>query len=61
MGTAVVAYTDQFRARDFSQVRRRPRHLEEAFAGFYGSLEDINGRLRAAAAWKLSWTPGHLR
>jgi hypothetical protein len=61
MGTAVIAHKDQFRHRDFTQVRRRPQRLESAFAGFYGSLEDINGRLRSASGWKLSWTPGHLR
>ncbi len=63
MGTAVIARTDQFRHSDFTQMRRRPRSLESSFAGFYGSLEDINGRLRAASPsnWKLSWTPGHLR
>jgi hypothetical protein len=61
MGTAVIACSDQFRARDFTQIRRRPRHLETAFAGFFGSLEDLNGRLRAELSWKLSWTPGHLR
>jgi hypothetical protein len=63
MGTAVIARTDQFRHRDFTRMRRRPQSLESSFAGFYGSLEDINGRLRTAPAspWKLSWTPGHLR
>jgi hypothetical protein len=65
MGTAVVAVTDQFRHRDFTQVRRRPRGLEKAFAGFYGSLEDVNARLRGTGSsemvCKLSWTPGHLR
>jgi hypothetical protein len=61
MGTAVIARSDQFRHRDFTQMRRRPQRLESSFAGFYGSLEDINGRLRTASAWKLSWTPGHLR
>jgi hypothetical protein len=60
MGTAVVAVTDQFRHRDFTSVRRRPADLEKAFAGLYGSLEDVNAQLRGAAC-KLSWTPGHLR
>ena len=61
MGTAVVARTDQFRHRDFQQMRRRPAHLEHAFVGFFGSLEDLNARLRDEAGWKLQWTPGHLR
>jgi hypothetical protein len=60
MGTAVIAQSDQFRSRDFTQKRRRPQHLEHSFAGFYGSLEDINGYLRLPS-WKLTWTPGHLR
>ena len=61
MGTAVIARSDQFRPRDFTQMRRRPRHLDESFAGFYGSIEDINGRLRTESAWRLYWTPAHLR
>lgn len=61
MGTAVIAVTDQFRHRDFTQVRRRPVNLENSFAGFYGSLEELNARLRTQPAWKLRWTPGHLR
>jgi hypothetical protein len=61
MGTAVVARTDQFRRHDFQQTRQRPPHLENAFAGFYGSLEDVNAVLRAQTEWKLRWTPGHLR
>lgn len=61
MGTAVIAVTDQFRQRDFTQVRRRPKTLERSFAGFYGSLEAVNLRLRSARDCKLTWTPGHLR
>jgi hypothetical protein len=61
MGTAVVAKTDQFRHRDFTQKRKRPRHLEESFVGFFGSLEDLNARLRERAEWKVKGTPGHLR
>jgi hypothetical protein len=61
MGTAVVAKSDQFRHRDFTQKRQRPPHLDAAFAGFFGSLEDLNARLREQAQWKLKGTPGHLR
>ena len=61
MGTAVVARTDQFRHRDFRQSRRRPTHLEQAFAGFFGSLEEVNASLRAEVKCKPRWTPGHLR
>jgi hypothetical protein len=61
MGTAVIARTDQFRRQDFRQTRIRPSHLEQSFAGFFGSLEDLNARLRAQPEWKLQWTPGHLR
>lgn len=61
MGSAVVAVTDQFRRRDFSQTRRRPKDLDPDFVGFFGSLEDLNARLRAPANWKRRLTPGHLR
>jgi hypothetical protein len=61
MGTAVIARTDQFRHRDFLPGRRRPAHLEHAFAGFFGSLEDLNASLRAETEWKMRATPGHLR
>ena len=61
MGTAVVSKTDQFRHKDFAQARRRPKHLEQSFVGFFGSLEDLNARLREHAKWKLKGTPGHLR
>jgi len=60
MGTAVIARSDQFRPRDFQQTRRRPKHLEDRFAGFYGSLEEVNVTLRARLRWKLRWTPSHL-
>jgi hypothetical protein len=61
MGTAVIAQSDQFRPRDFLQTRRRPRHLDSRFAGFYGSLEEVNAALRTRRGWKLRITPGHLR
>ena len=50
MGTAVIASTDQFRHRDFQQSRKRPKRLEQSFAGFFGSLEEVNGQLRKRAA-----------
>jgi hypothetical protein len=61
MGTAVISYKDQFRRKDFQQTRRRPANLENSFVGFFGSLEDLNARLRDEPQWKLQWTPGHLR
>lgn len=60
MGTAVIAQSDQFRHRDFVQTRRRPRQLDNRFAGFFGSLEEVNARLRTQPGWKLRWTPSHL-
>ena len=48
MGAAVVAVTDQFRPRDFHARRRLPARLRNSFAGFLGSLEDVNGYLRRA-------------
>lgn len=61
MGTAVIARTDQFRHRDFQQHRRRPANLENSFAGFFGSLEEVNTRLPGLSGTSLRWTPGHLR
>jgi len=61
MGTAVIARTDQFRHRDFRQMRRRPAHLADSFVGFFGSLEDLNASLRDDSVRKPRWTPGHLR
>jgi hypothetical protein len=61
LGTAVVSRRDQFRPKDFRQTRKRPAHLEQSFAGFFGSLEEVNISLRARERWRLAWTPGHLR
>jgi hypothetical protein len=61
MGTAVIARTGQFRRHDFQQTRQRPARLENSFAGFFGSLEEVNAVLREQPEWKLRWTPGHLR
>ena len=58
LGAAVVAITDQFRPRDFRATRTIPAELREAFAGFYGSLEEVNIALRRPR--RLRQTPGHL-
>jgi hypothetical protein len=60
MGSAVISSTDQFRHRDFRQARKRPRALQNSFAGFFGSLEEVNARLRANPKWKTRATPAHL-
>ena len=60
MGSAVVADTDLFRPRDFRQQRRRPENLRSEFAGFFGSLEEVNIRLRIGRKWKRRQTPAHL-
>lgn len=60
MGTAVVAITDQFRREDFKGSRKRPVSLYRSFAGFYGSLEEVNADLRRAKAFRLRATPAHL-
>jgi hypothetical protein len=62
MGTAVIASTDQFRHRDFQQRRKRPKRLEQSFAGagFFGSLEEVNVQLRGRSKWKRRATPAHL-
>jgi hypothetical protein len=60
LGAAAIASTDQFRHRDFRQRRRRPAQLQRSFAGFFGSLEEVNVRLRSQPRWKLRATPAHL-
>lgn len=60
MGTAVVALTDRFRARDFRQSRALPGDLYSQFAGFFGSLEEVNAGLRDTAKRRLGATPAHL-
>lgn len=60
MGTAVIAKSDQFRHRDFAQTRKRPITLDTQFAGFFGSLEEVNARLRSHPRWRLRLTPAHL-
>ena len=64
MGCAVIASTDQFRHRDFRSRRRPPGDLRHSFAGFFGSLEEVNVRLRLhqklLRKWRLRATPAHL-
>jgi hypothetical protein len=60
MGAAAIAVTDQFRARDFSQRRRHPARLRNSFAGFFGSLEEVNRHLRVRRRPKPRATPAHL-
>jgi hypothetical protein len=57
MGTAVIAITGQFRHRDFQQTRERPAHLEQSFAGFFGSLEEVNVLLQSGIARRTRATP----
>jgi hypothetical protein len=57
MGAAVIAIKGQFRNRDFRQTQERPRDLEDSFAGFFGSLEEINVFLRSGASAKRRITP----
>jgi len=66
MGAAVVAVTDQFRPGDFRCGRRLPVRLSNSFAGFFGSLEEVNEYLRrargpAARLPKPGPTPSHVR
>ena len=61
MGAAVVAITDQFRHRDFHRMRRPPAHLRESFAGFFGSLEEVNEYLRSRHSSKRRSTPAYVR
>jgi hypothetical protein len=61
MGAAVIAITGQFRHRDFQQRRGRPLHLTNAFAGFFGSLEEVNEFLRTRPRIKNRGTPHHAR
>jgi hypothetical protein len=49
MGTAVIALTDRFRARDFSPRRSAPPRDAKHYAGLFASLEHVNGRLAALA------------
>ncbi len=46
MGTAVIAASQLFRARDFSRLRRPPSRRIAGFEGLFASLEDINRHLQ---------------
>jgi hypothetical protein len=61
MGAAVIAITGQFRHRDFQQTRSCPRHLRNSFAGFFGSLEEVNEFLRSRARPRRRVTPAQAR
>jgi len=45
MGTAVIAATDLFSARDFSPRRRCPPRTDRSFRGLFASLGEVNARL----------------
>ncbi len=57
MGTAVIAIGGQFRHRDFDGGRARPAHLANHFAGFFGSLEEVNQFLKSRPKPKRRVTP----
>lgn len=57
MGAAVIAINGQFRHRDFSSRRARPAQLANSFAGFFGSLEEVNQFLRSRPRRKARTTP----
>jgi hypothetical protein len=60
MGAAVIAINGQFRHRDFHSRRGRPLHLTNHFAGFFGSLEEVNEFLRSRTRkHKPAVTPHH--
>ena len=46
MGTAVIAASQLFRARDFSRLRRPPSRRVAGFEGLFASLEDVNRHLQ---------------
>jgi hypothetical protein len=62
MGSAVIAFQDQFRPRDFRQSLRRPSTISNRFVGFFGSLESVNEYMHSPHHQKRSFrpTPGHL-
>jgi hypothetical protein len=60
MGAAVIAINGQFRHRDFHQAHRCPGNLRGSFAGFFGSLEEVNEFLRSKPKIRRRPTPAHL-
>lgn len=61
MGAAVIAMTGQFQHRDFDRLRRAPPQLQDSFAGFFGSLEEVNRHLRAPSKSRRRGTPFYAR
>jgi len=65
LGAAAVAITDQFRPLDFHGARRLPPRLNNSFAGFFGSLEEVNEYLRhsrdSTSRFRRRPTPSHVR
>ena len=50
MGVAAISSTSQFAARDFRPARIRRRPAGVGFAGFFGSLVEVNAHLRRRRA-----------
>lgn len=61
MGAAAIAITGQFRNKDFHPLRSCPRELKNSFAGFFGSLEEVNRHLRVRRRVRGRVTPAHVR
>ena len=61
MGAAVIAITGQFRHRDFLQRQSCPPRLERSFAGFFGSLEEVNQFLRSRPKRTRRSAPAYVR
>jgi len=61
MGAAVIAITGQFRHRDFQQRQSCPARLRGSFAGFFGSLEEVNQFLRSRPKPRRRTTPAYVR
>ena len=61
MGAAVIAITGQFRRADFLPRQSCPPRLRGSFAGFFGSLEEVNRFLRARPCAPGRTTPAYLR
>ena len=61
MGEAVIAITGQLRHRDFDRHRKAPAELRDSFAGFFGSLEEVNQFLKIQARAQKRSTPFYAR